>query len=100
MAKAKATIKKIDMRKVKALLADPEKPTLLRALNQADVVRRGALAMLNATTGDILTGENLGWVADKLADDADHLEKMLSELHEASRIADGLGPSNPEALSR
>lgn len=58
-------------------------PSVLNILDQTQELRRGALAMFNATSGDVLEADNLGWVAHKLLKDAERLEANVAALHRA-----------------
>lgn len=83
------------MAKVKPIMTKPTRaktpakvPSLLEALDRAQELHRGALAMLNATSGDILEAAPLGWVAHRLANEAEALAQIMLEIHTAARKAD------------
>jgi hypothetical protein len=87
MAKAKRTTTNTKRAKAPAKV-----PSLLEALDRAQELHRGALAMLNATSGDILEAAPLGWVAHRLANEAETLAKIMLEIHTANRKANPPAP--------
>jgi len=80
MAKAKRSTAKTKRPK-----AAPKVPVLLEALDRAEELKRGTLAMVNSVSGDILEVEPLSWVAHRLDSDAKALVEMLREMHDAIR---------------